>query len=610
MGAPAQAFRIRLLGQVGAWHGTTQIRMGSPRLRAILAYLALHPQQAVAVEAMAESVWGDAATPSREQLARSNVARLRRLLEPTAAPRARTNVVASVPGGYRLQVPPEAVDASYFRELHTRARAREAAGAPQDAFELLGHAIALWEDPALPDLSALLTGSRHVATLRGEWIDAGLRYLTLGLRLGQEAAVLPVAEQLAASEPLQESVQARYLQALAQTGQRAVAVQHYLTVRSRLRAELGVEPGPELRQVHQALLNTDTEAGPDRRALPGRSAHPEHGPSWWGEYPAAGPLFGRAGDLARCAALLVAHRHVTVTGPSGCGKSALGLAVAERVAGAFTDGVAIVDATEARTCIDLLRMLAETLELPPYADPLRAVGDQRILLGLNNVDHLGEDATRAVRRALRTCPSAAMLVTSRHRIGLDQEAVYRLGPLTLPDVDDGDQARRNPAVQLFVDRARLVTPSFRCTPDNVGTIARICRGLDGLPLAIELAAACLYADDLDGILRRVGDPAQQLLPSRRGRPRHHRSLVASLSRSIDALTEVERACLARLAAERVRFSLAEAAAMCADMVARGRFPEILHRLVEESLVQTHSAPDGARQFEMLSTVASTVTALT
>jgi DNA-binding SARP family transcriptional activator len=608
MGVSALAVRIRLLGQVMAWSGATQIPIGSARQRAILAYLALHPAQAVPIKAMTEAVWGDTISTGGEQVARSHVARLRQLLEPATAPRSRTNIIASVPGGYRLQVAPAAVDAFRFRELHARARELEAAGAAQDAFDRLGQAIALWEDPALSDLSGLLTGSRHIATLRAEWIDAGLRFVGLGLVLDRAAAVLPVAEQMAVHEPLEEAVQARYLQALARTGQRAVAVRYYLTVRGRLRADLGVEPGAELRRVHSALLNADTEAGVDRRAAP-PEPRAERKSFWWGEHPSAGPLFGRAGDLARCAALLVAHRQVTVTGPSGCGKSALALALAEHVSGAFTEGVAIVDATEAGTCEDLLRLLAATLGLPAGADPLRAVGDRHILLGLDDVDHLGGGATRAVLRVLGSCPGAAMLVTSRHRLGLEQEAVYRLGPLPFPDVDDPLSAQHNPAVELFVDRARLVEASFRLTPENTGTIARICRRLDCLPLAIELAAACLYADDLDGILGRTGDPAQQLLPRRRGRPRHHRSLSASLARSVDALSDVERSCLSRIAGERTRFSQAEAAEWCSDVVAGGRFPDVLHRLVEESLVQSYLTADGSRRFEILRTVASSVTAL-
>lgn len=604
MGAAVDTVRIKVLGPVAAFRDTTEIPLGPSRQRAVLGYLALHPGQPVPVGALTEAVWGDDAPASGDQLVRTYVARLRQVLEPDTAPRARTNVIASVPGGYRLDVPPDRVDASHFQQLLGRARGRQAAGAPHEAFELLDAALGLWQDPTLADLGGLLASPRHLTALRADWVDAGLRHVAVGLSLGQASVVLPVAEQLAAVEPLQEAVQARYLEALTRSGQRAAAVHHYLSVRARLRAELGVEPGPELRRMYAALLHAGDEPGPGVEP-PSRAGadEPDRRPGWRGPGPAIGPLIGREDDVARCATLLVAHRAVTIVGPAGCGKSATGLAVAERVAAAFADGVATVDAAEARDCGEVLRLLAETLELPgPNADPLRAVADKRMLLVLNDVEHLGARAGEMVEHALHRCPRTAMLVTSRRRLGLAHEAVFRLAPLPLPGVDAPDALPDNPAVRLFVHRAGLVRPGFRLAPADAVTVARICRGLDGLPLAIELAAACLYTDSLDGVLRRVDNPLDELRPQRRGHPQHHRSLRAALHRSLAALAPVDRACLARLAGGDRCFSRDEAAARCAGLVPPAQLGAVLDRLADESLLDVRPGSGGPR-YRLLRTVA-------
>ncbi|NYT95308.1 BTAD domain-containing putative transcriptional regulator [Salinispora sp. H7-4] len=595
--------RIRLLGPVTAYRDTVEMPLGPSRQRAVLGYLALHRGQPVPLGAITRAVWGDDAPVSGEHLVRTYVARLRRALEPGTPPRARTNVIASVPGGYRLDVPPERVDASHFRHLLGAARSRQAAGSPHDAFHLLTRALELWQDPTLADLGGLLASPRHLTALRRDWVDAGLRHIEVGLRLGQASAVLPVGERLAAVEPLQETVQARYLEALTRSGQRAAAVHHFLDVRARLRAELGVEPGPELRRLYAALLHAGDEPQPPAGA-PATVAVVEPDPRhrWCGPGPPIGPLIGREDDLSRCATLLVAHRHVTVVGPAGCGKSATGLTVAERVAGAFPDGVATVDAAEARDCGEVLRLLAETLELPPDADPLHAVGQQRVLLVLNDVEHLGARAGEMVDYALRRCRGAAMLVTSRRRLGLTHEAVFRLAPLALPDLDAPETLADNPAVRLFAHRAGLIRPGFRLTPADTVTVARICHGLDGLPLAVELAAACLYTDSLDGVLRRVDHPLDELRPHRRGHPRHHRSLSAALHRSLAMVPPVDLACLARLGVGDRSFSLQEAVTHCAGLVSPDRLPAVLDRLAEESLLAVRPGPDGPR-YRMLRTVA-------
>ncbi|MFI6130566.1 AfsR/SARP family transcriptional regulator [Micromonospora sp. NPDC051141] len=601
MAAAVDPVRIRVLGPVTALRGPVEIPLGPARQRAVLGYLALHPRQPVRLGALTEALWGADAPDSGAHLIRTYVARLRQVLEPDAAPRARTNVIASVPGGYRLDVPPEDVDACLFRTLLGRARSRRAAGALDDAFELLATALDLWRDPTLTHLTGLLAGPRHVTALRAAWVEAGLLYASVAVALGQTSQVVPVVERLAAAEPLQEAVQARYLEVLARSGQRAAAVHHYLDVRARLRAELGVEPGPELRRIHAALLRTGDAPALAASDAPARppTVRP---PGWRGPGPAVGTLIGRDAEVAHCATLLVAHRHVTIVGPAGCGKSATGLAVAERVAAVFPDGVAAVDAADAPDCGAVLRLLAEALGLAATADPLRVVGERRMLLVLNDVEHLAGRAAEMIEDVRHRCPRTAVLATSRRRPGPAREAVFRLGPLPVPGPADVDALAANPAVRLFVDRARLVRPGFRLSPADAATVARICRELDGLPLALELAAACLYTDSLDGVLRRAADPLHLLRPRRRGHPRHHRSLTSALRRSLAPLRPADRACLARLARGELRFSPDDAVARCAGIVPDGEVRDVLARLADECLLEPDAGPDGAR-YRLLRTVA-------
>lgn len=604
MGGVVDNLWIKLLGPVAVYRDTVEIPVGPPRQRAILAVLALQPGQPVPLDAITEAVWGNNPPASGVHLARSYVARLRQALEPDAAPWARTNVIASVPGGYRLDIPATQVDVAKFRCLVDRACRRQAAGALPQAFELLEEALALWQDPSLTDLGALLACPRHLAALRQDWVVAGVRYVAVGLSLGLASMVLPTAERLAAAEPLQEAVQARYLEALTRSGQRAAAIHHYHAVRGRLRQELGVEPGAELRRMYAALLRAEDEPRPSPPPA-AESIVVEAGRAfgWRGPRPAVGPLIGRDDDVARCAALLVAHRHVTIVGPPGCGKSAAGLAVAERVADAFPDGVAIVDAAAARDRSDVLRLMVHTIDVSPSdADPLRVIGDQRMLLVLNDVEHLGGLVGELVARVLHRCPRVAVLVTSRRRLGLPHEAVFRLAPLPLPELAQPDRIRDNPAVRLFAYRATLVRPDFRLSETTTLAVGRICCALDGLPLAIEHAAACLYTDSLDGVLRRVADPLHELRPQRRGYPPHHRSLYAALHRSLAALPQVDRACLARLGGQGESFSLPEAIARCADLASPAQLGPVLDRLTDESLLEPEPGGNGPR-YRILRTVA-------
>ncbi|SCL66481.1 ATP-binding protein [Micromonospora chersina] len=591
---------VTVLGTVQVHDGTAPVDLGPSKQRALLALLALQVGENIPVGALALALWGDNPPPSGSHLLHTYVARLRRALEPGSPRHARTNVIASSPRAYRLQLYADQVDLTRFRRLAEAARELIRRDRRSAAFELLDAAVAMWTDPDLTDLRALLPGEEAVAALRREWVTACLDLVTLGLELDRPAAVLATAEHLAAAEPLHEAVQARHLTVLARTGRRAAALDRFAGIRARLAAELGIEPGPELTAAHRELRDGPAAARPAVPPPGCVASRPR--PPWRGTRPGATELIGRETDLARVTGLLTDHRVVTVAGPAGCGKSALALAAARRVHPGYADGVLSVDLAAARTPDDVTREIRRLLRLPERGGLPRLLADRHLLLVLDNVDHLTDSCAGLVDDVVQVGRRVSALVTSREPLGLAYESVWRLPPL--PALTTGpDGVRGMPAVQLFARRAAQARPGFEVGAKEIGTVAVICGLLDRLPLAVELAADRMADESLDELLRRLDDPLTALRrPDRRGRPAHQTSLSAALQRSLDCLTPAERWCFVRLGALPRLFGLDEVDRVCgAAPWWRLRTSVVLDGLVAKSLVTVrHHA--GRPTYAMLRTV--------
>ncbi|MGY0006928.1 ATP-binding protein [Micromonospora sp. I033] len=593
---------VTVLGTVQVHDGTAPVDLGPSKQRALLALLALQVGENIPVGTLAHALWGDNPPPSGGHLLHTYVARLRRALEPGAPRHARTNVIASSPRAYRLQLYADQVDLTRFRRLTEAARELVRRDRRSAAFELLVAAVGIWTDPELGDLRALLPGEEAVAALRREWVTACLDLVTLGLELDRPAEVLATAEHLAAAEPLHEAVQARHLTVLARTGRRAAALHRFAEIRARLAAELGIEPGPELAAAHRELRDGPTAAR--REAPPARCVVSRPRPPWHGSRLGGTELIGRESDLVRVTELLTDHRVVTVAGPAGCGKSALALAAARRAHAEYADGVLAVDLAAARTPDDVTREIRRLLRLPgPERGGLpRMLADRHLLLVLDNVDHLTDSCAGLVDDVVQVGRRVSALVTSREPLGLAYESVWRLPPL--PALSTGpDGVRGMPAVQLFARRAAQARPGFEVGAKEVGTVAVICGLLDRLPLAVELAADRMADESLDELLRGLDDPLTTLRrPGRRGQPAHQTSLSAALQRSLDCLTPAERWCFVRLGALPRLFGLDEVDRVCgAAPWWRLRTSVVLDGLVAKSLVTVrHHA--GRPTYAMLRTV--------
>ncbi|HKT06200.1 MAG TPA: BTAD domain-containing putative transcriptional regulator [Rugosimonospora sp.] len=593
MPEPGTSLRAAILGPVQVYRGPTLVDLGPFKQRAVFAVLALSVGHTVRRETICDAIWGRNQPASARQLVHTYVARLRRVLEPDMPPHRRMRMICSAPGGYRLAIGRDAIDLTRFRVLREQARRYLAVNESARAFNLLDEALRMWRDPSLSELGGLLRTEDAVEALRGTWFEAALEYVGTGLKLGEAPTVLPVARQLVAAQPMHEGVQARYLSALAQTGQRAAAIQHFNDVRMMLSDELGVAPGPELASAYHSVVSG--RRPPVARGPVVVTRAPVR-PPWRGPGPTLGPLIHREPDLDVLARILTQDRLLTICGPPGCGKSVLALQVAARLRDEYLGGVAVLECSRIGAAGEFERALVRLLDGTPTTDtPAKLLSDRRLLLVLDNVEHLVDSCAGTVDAMVRACGHLTVVVTSREPLGLPYGGIWRLHTLAVPPGEEPSWIGDRPAVQLFARRAAQVCPGFRLTAENAEAVAALCHRLDDLPLAIEVAAVCLATDTLDELTHRLDGPLRELRPARRGGPDHHRSLWTVLRHSLDCLTDEERWCFLRLAELPRSFTSIAAAAVwqrtCGTPVDT---KAMLAVLVDKSLLYVRRDPDGSR----------------
>ncbi|MEU7425347.1 BTAD domain-containing putative transcriptional regulator [Streptomyces sp. NPDC040750] len=577
--------RYRLLGTTQAIRPDgTAVPVGGARLRALLSVLALRAGRTVPVGVLVDEVW-DAGPPADAAGAlQALVGRLRRALGATA--------VASVDGGYRLTAAPDDIDLVRFDRLTADGLRALADGDAPKAAAVLDEALALWQGPALADLPG---HTAEAARWESRRLDALRARHAAALALGQAEQALPELTALCEGHPLDEPLQALRLRALRDAGRPAQALAGYEAVRRLLADRLGSDPGPELRALHAELM-TEAEAPPDAQPAPRA-----------GNLPARLTSFvGRESDIEAVGADLAAARLVTLLGPGGAGKTRLSQETAEAVRHTAPDGVwlaelAPVDDPAAVPQAVLTAIGArETVLHGAGADGMRAVADRhdpverlvehcarrRMLIILDNCEHVIEAAARLTERLLARCPELTVLATSREPLGVPGELVRPVEPLPEPV-----------ALRLLAERGAAARPGFR-VEDDPGACAEICRRLDGLPLAIELAAARLrmltprqIADRLDDRFRLLTSGSRTVLP-------RQQTLRAVVDWSWDLLATDERDVLSRLSVFAGGCDLAAAEAVCGPAAL-----DALGSLVDKSLVVAAPAPGNSMRYRLLETVA-------
>ncbi|QXV60450.1 BTAD domain-containing putative transcriptional regulator [Amycolatopsis sp. TNS106] len=574
--------------------GATEVRrddgaavpIGGPRVRTLLALLALEAGRIVPAERLIDGLYGEQPPEGVANALQSQVSRLRGALKELAP-------VEFSPAGYRLVVDPDDVDVHRFERLATEGRRALTAGDAAKAAELLRDALALWRGPAFADITDAPFRDPQVARLNELKTSAIEDRAEAELKLGRHEGVLAQLREVVDEQPLRERLRALLIRALHAAGRQADALTAFEEARRVLADELGADPGPDLAAAHLAVLRGETP--PVKTAPIETTALPAQLTSF----------IGREGDLRHLLGRLESSRLVTLTGPGGAGKTRLAIETAAAVdlpavfveLAPYTEDADVAHAV--LTALGLRTVPLGTVTAPVENAPLErlidALADRAVLLVLDNCEHLVEGAAKLAARLLGAAPALRVLATSREPLGITGEVVSPVPRLAVPP--PGTPPARSlefAAVRLFADRARAGDPGFTVDEDTAGDVQRVCAALDGLPLAIELAAARVRTLPVGEIAARLGswplggkahlegdDRFGLLSRGSRVAESRHRTLRAVVEWSWDLLDEDERLLARRLTVFAGGTTLADAEAVCAvpDIA------ELLPSLVDRSLVE-------------------------
>jgi predicted ATPase/DNA-binding SARP family transcriptional activator len=520
-----------LLGPVTANTDGRAVAFAGAKARAVLAVLLLHRDEAVSAERLAIALWGEDVTPGSVKTVQAHISRLRKALGDT-------ELIASTSEGYRVRVRPGDLDVERFEQLVADGRLALGAGRPEDAAALLREADALWRGPPFGELSALPFAAAEGALLEERRLVALELRIEADLAAGRHDDLVGELQVLTSRYPLREHFHARLMLALYRCGRQADALDAYRRARELLVEEIGIEPGAALREVHLAILSHDP-------SLAGSAAQqPLPAPPT--------PLFGRDGDIETVTKLLGQARIVTLVGPGGVGKTRLAIEAASRLAGGFSEGARLVELAPVADVRELPGAIARTLDVPrndhePAAVALeRFVAARQLLLVLDSFEHLVDGAPFLARLAGRS-PGLKFLVTSREPTRLGAERVLPVRPLAVPGPGAPmDSLLQYGAVAMYCDRASAREPTFTLDAGNADEIGEICRRLDGLPLALELAAVWVGLLGADELAARLAHPLDLLAGGPRDAPERHRALRATIDWSFSLLTGEERRAFARM----------------------------------------------------------------
>ncbi|MEU8143405.1 BTAD domain-containing putative transcriptional regulator [Nonomuraea sp. NPDC048901] len=588
--------RFGILGSTRAWRADgAEVPLGGRSRRALLALLLIRPGEVVPHDRLIDVLYGEQPPKNAQHALHSQVSRLRG--DGIMVERAAT--------GYRLAVDPGDVDAHRFLRLAEEGR-RALDTDPDRAAALLGEALSLWRGPALADLDAT-----HAVPLEERHLAAQEDRIEADLRRGAQRAAIPELGELIDRHPLRERLRGQLMRALSADGRPAEALVAFEQARRLLADELGTDPSPELSGLHQRLLRgelthltpptaqTTTRPAEQRPTIQRPAEQGSAGQGSTGQGPTEQDgrsgiparlttLVGRAYDLAAVDTLLDSARLVTLLGPGGAGKTRLAVEVAgQRPDACLAELAALTEGADLPRALLAALGIREGGLLGPrstasdgfFARLVTVLADRPLLLVLDNCEHLIADTAALAERLLEACPQLRVLATSREPLGITAEHLWPVRPLAEAD-----------AVRLFTDRAKAVRPDF-VADEAVG---EICAAVDGLPLAIELAAARVRTHEARELAQRLGTDRFKLLSrGSRTADARHQTLRAVVAWSWELLTEGERAMAARLTVFAGGATAGAAAAVCGLPDAE----DLLDSLADKSLV---TVTDG--RYGMLETI--------
>ena len=571
----------RILGPLEVRLPDGVVSPASSAQRLALSVLLVEAGRTVATDRLIEELWSDAPPADPAAALRNQLSRLRRVLGPAAAD------LVTEAGGYRLGLERLQLDANRFEDI--LASARQANG--EEAVAILEQALGLWRGPALGEFADRPFAQPEAVRLEELRLAAQEQRAELLLDLGRAGDAVVSLGALLAEHPHREGVRALLMQGLYRQGRHTEALAAYQSWRRHLADELGLEPSPALQRLEREILRHEHHVP----APPAPPAHRHNLPT------ALSPFVGRRAELEELSDLLGSSRLVTLASVGGAGKTRLAIQLGTQVLGDFPDGVFLVEFAPladsglvSRQVAAALGMAVDGVEtLPALVDRLgRYLEARHLLLLFDNCEHLVGAIAALTETILARCPKAVVLATSREPLGIPGERIWRVPSLS---GDDG--------VALLCQRAREAAPNFALTPANAPAADQICRRLDGIPLAIELAAARLrhlspaqLAERLDDRFRLLTGGARTALP-------RHQTLLAAMEWSYQLLSEAERAVLRRLSVFPAGFSLeaAEAVGSAPGDVTIGEVLDVLGHLVDKSLVVAEHRRNDVR-YRLLETV--------
>ena len=601
---------FRLLGALEVADGDELIRIASPLQRRLLAALLVEARTVVSADRLVDLLWGSQAPVDARQSLWTNVARLRRTLAGANGAGDELLLLTRAPG-YVLEVEPEHVDATRFEDLAV-AGTGLAAEDSRRAAEVLDRALSLWRGPALQEFAEEPFAATEAARLEELRLAVMEQRFDVDLSIGDVHELVGRLHAYTQAHPFRERPRAQLMLALYRCGRQAEALETYRSYQDLLDRDLGVSPSQMLRdrqtEILRQSLSLDRELPPDqsRAGGPSGSEPVRPPPASASAVPAELTSFvGREEEVAEVVGAIAESRLVTLTGVGGVGKTRLAMRAAV-ASGPFTDGLAwcelapVTDpsAVAAAVATSLgVRRSAETSVVESLVDYL---SQRRMLLVLDNCEHLVESVAPLVESLLRGCPWLVVLATSRARLAVTGEHVRPVAPLPVPAVGQRPDPT-TPAVALFVQRASAVRPELRLDEATLTKVAEICRQLDGLPLALELAAARLRSLNPTDLLDRMRTRLDLLSPTADHRGRHA-TLRAVLDWSYELLTPVQQRLFDRLSVFAGGFDLAAVEEVCSGGgVARDTIVDLLTALVDASMVTVGPAADRVR-YAMLETL--------
>ena len=557
------------------------------RQRAVLAYLALHAGEAVSADRLLDAVWGEDLPDTGTRTIAYQISRLRSSLEPDRS--GEGTLIITSPAGYTLQLDGDDVDARRFERLLDDARTTLPTD-PAGCHELVSQALQLWRGPPFSDLHDEPFVELETHRLEQLHLVARRTLAEAGIALGHATEVVVDLEAMVAEHPLEEALVGLLMTALHRSGRTADALRSYGELRQRLSSELGIEPSRQLQLLEAQLLEGHDRTPPAADEVPQRPL---------GVPASMSSFVGRADEIARIGRLLSSTRLVTLCGFGGLGKTRLAQEVARSIQDRFANGVWYVDLAPIEDPAALADTIVSAggLTVPrgraPIDHLLGRLADCDALLVFDNCEHLVEGVAALVASIVKAAPHVRVLATSRVSLALPGEAIWSVHPLQVA-----------PAVELFADRARFVRPGFVVDEANRHLLERLVAQLDGIPLAIEMAAARLAVLSVAQIVEHLDDRFRLLTNTGRRAVERQQSLTSVMDWNYELLDETEQVLLRRMSVCVGGFDLDAAGRIGTSEPATSSLADVLDRLghlVEASLL-LFDGDRGTPRYRMLETV--------